>query len=250
MATKYNKPALDIDQQITLLESRGLNIQDKAKAHQYLRFINYYRLSGYTIYFEQFANGKRTHQFKAETTFENVISLYNFDRHLRMLVMDAIERIEVAVRTQICLTLATTYKDSHWHLRRELFSSDFKFYTLLSKCEAEQQRSKEPFAKHYKKTYASPTLLPAWMMAELLSMGTWSQMYENLANRSDRKKISDAFKLPPLEFESWLHSLTYIRNLCAHHSRLWNRHFTITPKQLTPINDTLLQIQRLLLKRL
>jgi abortive infection bacteriophage resistance protein len=71
-------------------------------------------------------------------------------------------------------------------------------------------------------------------MTELLSMGTWSQMYENLVNRHDRKKISDTFKLPPMEFESWLHSLTYIRNLCAHHSRLWNRQFTITPKQLKP----------------
>ena len=234
MSIIYNKPALSVDQQIDLLESRGLSVPNRDKAHHYLQFINYYRLSGYSIYFEQVIDGKRNHQFKTGTTFDNILALYDFDRHLRILVMDAIERIEVAVRTQICLVLATTYDDSHWHLKRDLFKPEFKFYTLLSKCEIEQQRSKEPFARHYKKMYSSPGLLPAWMMTELLSMGTWSQMYENLANRHDRKKISDTFKLPPMEFESWLHSLTYIRNLCAHHSRLWNRQFTITPKQLKP----------------
>lgn len=179
-------------------------------------------------------NGKRNHEYKPGTTFNNIIDLYNFDRHLRILIMDAIERIEVAVRTQICLTLATSYNDSHWHLRRDLFTPEYKYYSLLSKCEMEQQRSKEPFARHYQRTYNSPTLLPSWMMSEVLSMGTWSQLYENLAHRHDRKKISDAFKLPLITFESWLHSLTYIRNLCAHHSRLWNRQFTISPKQLDP----------------
>jgi abortive infection bacteriophage resistance protein len=232
MAANYNKPVLTLDQQINLLESRGLSIPDRNKARHYLQFINYYRFSGYTISFEQVINGKRNHQFKPGATFDNILNLYNFDRHLRMLVMDAIERIEVAVRTQICYVLATTYNDSHWHLRRDLFHPAFKYYMLLSKCEMEQFRSKEPFALHYKKTYDLPALLAGWMMTELLSMGTWSQMYENLINRSDRKQISDAFKLPSMEFESWLHSLTYIRNLCAHHSRLWNRQFTITPKQL------------------
>jgi len=228
---KYNKPVLTVDEQITLLESRGLLIPDKNKARHYLSFINYYRLSGYTICFEEIINGKRDHHFQKNATFENLLELYDFDRRLRVLVMDAIERIEVAVRTQICLVLANNYNNSHWHLKRDLFNSEFKYYSFLSQCETEQQRSKEPFAEHYKKTYDRPVLLPAWMMIELLSMGTWSKMYENLANRHDRKKISDTFKLPPMEFESWLHSLTYLRNLCAHHSRLWNRQFTITPKQ-------------------
>jgi len=228
---KYAKPALTVDEQLSLLESRGLLIPDKIKARHYLNFISYYRLSGYTICFEKIIDGKRDHRFKEGTTFNDILALYDFDRHLRILVMDAMERIEVAVRTQICLVLATNYNDGHWHLRRDLFKPNYKYYSLLSQCEMEQQRSKEPFVGHYKKNYEQPTLLPAWMIVELLSMGTWSIMYENLAQRHDKKKISDTFNLPPTEFESWLHSLTYIRNLCAHHSRLWNRQFTITPKQ-------------------
>jgi abortive infection bacteriophage resistance protein len=158
MPTIYNKLALTVDQQIDLLESRGLIVPDRDKARHYLQFINYYRLSGYTISFEKIINGKRDHQFKPGTHFDDILNLYDFDRQLRTLVMDAIERIEVAVRAQICLSLATTYNDSHWHLRRELFKPDYKYYSLLSKCEMEQQKSKELFATHYKSTYDMPVL--------------------------------------------------------------------------------------------
>lgn len=229
----YNKPALTVDQQIDLLVSRGLSLPDKDKARHYLQFISYYRLSGYTISFEQIIDGKRTHQFKTGTIFDDILVLYDFDRHLRTLVMDAIERIEVAVRTQICLALAITYNDSHWHLRRDLFKPEFNYNAFIKKCTEEQQNSKEKFVLHYKNTYTQPELAPAWMTTELLPMGTWSIVYKNLENRSDKKRVSDVFKLSPVDLESWLHALTYIRNLCAHHSRIWNRHFTIRPKQIS-----------------
>ena len=228
---KYNKPALDVDKQIDLLESRGLVIPDREKARQSLSFINYYRLSGYTIFFEEHNNGKRNHQYKPGTTFDNVLALYDFDRHIRMLVMDAIERIEVAIRTQICLSMAVAYEDGHWHLKKALFKQEFNYKTFLLKCAEEQNNSKERFVAHYKNTYDDPQLVPSWMTIELLPLGTWSIVYKNLKNRSDKKRISDVFKLSPLDLESWLHVLTYIRNLCAHHSRLWNRHFTLRPKQ-------------------
>ncbi|WP_081779105.1 Abi family protein [Legionella sainthelensi] len=66
------------------------------------------------------------------------------------------------------------------------------------------------------------------MIVELLPIGTWSILYTNLKYRSDKKNISDTFKLSPIECGSCLHTLTYIRNLCAHNSRLWNRHFICT----------------------
>src|SRR5262249_54790259 len=127
---------------------------------------------------------------------------------------------------------AVTYKDSHWHLRSDLFKPEFKHKTFIKKCSEEQRNSKERFVLHYKNTYSHPDILPSWMIIELLPIGTWSTIYKNLENRSDKKSISDIFKLSPIELESWLHAITYIRNLCAHHSRLWNRHFTIRPKQV------------------
>lgn len=233
MPTDYSKPALSISEQIELLESRGLIISNKSYAQHFLQFISYYRLSGYTIVFEKRINGKRNHQFKNGTTFEDIINLYNFDRHLRMLVMDAMERIEVAVRAQICLTMALTYKDSHWYLRQDLFKSEFGHDSFLQKCKLEQEKSKERFVLHYKENYNSPASVPCWMMIELLPMGTWSRVYKDLVNRADKKQISDTFKLSPRELQSWLHCLTYIRNLCAHHARLWNRRFTVSPMTST-----------------
>ena len=143
--------------------------------------------------------------------------------------MDAIERIEVAVRTQICLKLALIYNDGHWYTHQKLFNAQFNFEKFLEEGEKEFVKSREPFVLHYKETYHVPKLPPSWMMVELLSLGTWSTLYKYLANRKDKKQISDMFDLSPVELQSWLHSLTYVRNLCAHHSRLWNRHFTVTP---------------------
>ncbi len=232
MSVIYAKPPLTIEQQVDLLASRGLIIADRNFAHHHLQFINYYRLSGYTISFEEAGDGSRSHQFKLGTTLENVLNLYHFDRQLRILVMSAIERIEVAMRTQICLHMAVAYQDSHWHLNAGLFKDGFDHVEFVRKCRIEQQSSKEHFVRHYQEKYKHPTLTPSWMTVELLPMGTWSIVYKNLKNRSDKKKIALSFGLSPADFESWLHVLTYIRNLCAHHSRLWNRHFTLRPAQV------------------
>ena len=96
----YSKLPLPIPDQIQLLESRGMKIPDKVKAHHYLQYTSYYRLSGYTISFEEHLAGKRSHKFQKGTSFDDLTKLYNFDRQLRIIVIDAIERIEVAIRSQ------------------------------------------------------------------------------------------------------------------------------------------------------
>ena len=245
MTKIYTKSPLTIAEQITLLETRGLIICDKAIAEHYLSFISYYRLSGYAMTFEENVGLPRNHQFKPGTTFEAIISLYNFDRLLRLLVMDAIERIEVAVRTQLCSQMALIHQDSHWYLQPDLFRPDYDHRKFIQDCLHEFTKSKELFIKHYRNRYHTPTLPPSWMLMELLSLGTWSRIYQNLKQRHYKKLISDQFKLSPIEFASCLHSLTYLRNLCAHHARLWNRHFTIRPQVFKGVepymasNDTL-----------
>lgn len=183
----YIKPPLSVDEQIQLLSSRGLIIEDVAKAHHYLSSISYYRLSGYAFIYEGHENGKRNHQFKAGTTFENIIELYNFDRLLRLLVMDALERIEVAVRTQICLTLAVTYQDSHWYMRQELYKNKFNFEAFLDACSKNFSKSSETFVSHYKNNYSDPQLPPCWMLIELLPLGTWSTLYQNLGRKRNTR---------------------------------------------------------------
>ena len=98
----YTKPALTYDKQIELLESRGLQITDKARAKRHLSNVSYYRLSAYMLPFKEMdENGVVKDKFLPNTTWDNVYDLYKFDRKLRLLVFDAIERIEIALRTQI-----------------------------------------------------------------------------------------------------------------------------------------------------
>jgi abortive infection bacteriophage resistance protein len=93
----FNKPPLDLDPLIELLKKRGLNIDNIETAKYYLKFIGYYRLSAYFLSFQDATNSNSHHQFKQGTTFDDVLNLYIFDRKLRLLVLDAIERIEVAM---------------------------------------------------------------------------------------------------------------------------------------------------------
>lgn len=101
------------------------------------------------------------------------------------------------------------------------------------------QQKRERFIQHYFTKYNSPELPPVWMVAEILSLGTWSQIFSNLKHRGDQKIICQHFKLDPILMASWLHSITYLRNLCAHHSMLWNRNFTLKPKIANAYQDQL-----------
>ena len=227
----YKKIALTIDQQLELLIKQGLVVKNPKRVLHYLRFIGYHRLSGYFRTFQ--IQNTSEHIFKKGTTFDSIISLYIFDRKLRLLVMDAVERIEVAVRTTISYTMCEKY-GPHWYLKPMLFKSNFNHKDLIKTVEYEtgfnNRKKQNKYCRNYFKNYSKPYLPPVWIVAEALSIGAWSNIFSNLRSRKDRKQISDQYYLHYNIMSSWLHSFTYLRNLCAHHSRLWNRKFTVKPK--------------------
>lgn len=227
----YNKPALTIADQITRLQAIGLAISNVAEAQRALRFIGYFRLKGYFLNFMPPQASGAPRQFNAGTTLKQVIDLYQFDRKLRVLVMDEIERLEVAIRAVICNELSLSH-GPHWYLSQyeNLFASSFDIYGFLSKLNQDARRSKDVFMRHYFNTYEIPWLPPSWVAAECLSFGKWSQLYEGL--RVQKNAIARRFNLPSDVFGSWLHSLTVLRNICAHHGRVWNRHYAIQPRVL------------------
>jgi abortive infection bacteriophage resistance protein len=103
---KFAKPATSIDDQIALLKRRGLVIADELRAKHYLRFVGYYRLAGYALPFQVNYNADGSHRFLDGVSFEDILDLYVFDRKLRLAVMDAVERIEVAFRAQFSQTMS------------------------------------------------------------------------------------------------------------------------------------------------
>ena len=174
-----------------------------------------------------------------------VYDLYKFDRKLRLLLFDAIERIEVALRTQIVYQLSLKY-GSHWQDRQDIFRTprqcrrrdgttftDDVFRDIQEHIQDQLRNNRsETFIQHYRSTYDTPTNPPSWMSVEIMYFNQLSRICEGLKQRADVVGIAKYFGLPPKQFLSWLHALNFIRNLCAHHARLWNRDMNIVPEKL------------------
>jgi abortive infection bacteriophage resistance protein len=221
---KYNKPALFYEDQLKLLIGRGLQCPDPGRTLEWRRRVGYYRLSGYFVPFKI----PNTDQFKPTTSWDQIVDLYKFDCALRLLVLQALDRIEVAVRAIITYHLAHElgpfgYTDPAY------FDPKYNHARFLQLIQQEEQRSAEVFIKHYRSKYTTATSLPIWMATELVTFGALSMMYSNLTKRV-QKKIAQEFGQQQPVFASWLHALTAIRNVCAHHSRLWNRELAIKPE--------------------
>ncbi|MCR5045889.1 MAG: Abi family protein [Treponema sp.] len=229
----FNKPALSISQQIAQLESRGMIIADKALAEKALRNLNYYRLSGYWMHFE---DCRDPHHFKPGTAFEEVLSLYEFEKSLRQLCFEGISRLEVSFRTQWAHQMGMKY-GSHSYLQPEYCNDFSDWLDNMKKIQSEFGRSKEPFINHYKTKYAE-SFPPVWVVCEILSFGTLSCWYMNLANvqsknpncpGSAKDEMANFYGADSSVLESWMHSLSVLRNHCAHQSRVILKALPIQP---------------------
>ncbi|MBX3409843.1 MAG: Abi family protein [Phycisphaeraceae bacterium] len=230
---KYDKPPLNFEQQADLLLQRGM-IGDKPTIVARLSSTNYYRLSGYWYPFRQRHPTNPAvclDTFEPGTSFDEVWHRYVFDRHLRLCTMDAIERIEVAVRTQLM------YHHAHDHgpfgyatdatSMPKLSASEYaEFQTRIAE---ENCRSKDTFAVHFRRKYGDThSALPAWMMTEVMTFGTMLTFYRGCSKKV-KNAVSNPFDVPDEVLSSWLLTLNAVRNICAHHGRLWNRELGVKP---------------------
>lgn len=229
----YTKKPLTVDEQIDRLEQRGLNFSNRNLAKKYLQNISYYRLRAYTYPF-QVNDPDADHEFLEDNIdFSDIIDLYVFDRRLRSLVFNELEKIEVAIRTQLSLVYSNKSQDPFWYLEKGWFShaSQIDFENLIDDVTDDVNRSNEDFIKHYKTKYDSPEMPPTWMALEVVSFGTLSRMYKILDKSPEKKQIALAFGVGNEDvFANWLHAFSNLRNCCAHHSRIWNRRFIVNLK--------------------
>jgi abortive infection bacteriophage resistance protein len=229
-----NKDPRSISDQIELLKRRGMSFKDESAAYHQLQCISYYRLKGY--WWDLQLDSKQ-HQFFPNVYFEDVIASYNFDRQLRIILFDAIERIEIALRTKMIYHLSLAY-GGLWYLNVDLFS-DAKlpplfeitiFERTLQDLRFEFSRSQEIFIKDHKKRFPGYDA-DAWKILEVASMGNLSKLYKNLKHQLPEKSIiaKELGLNTHKELSSWLEAITYVRNIIAHHSRLWSRNMVKTP---------------------
>lgn len=228
----YNKPAITIQQQLTQLQQRGLIIADVPAAESLLKNISYYRLAGYWWPMQA---DKTLHTFKPNSTFENVIAIYNFDRELRLLLFDVIERIEIGFRTKLIYHLS--HETSPWWFEdRSLFNLTKEFAQTLNTISGEIERSKDTFIVEHKNKYKTDTRFPsAWKTIEVVSFGVLSKLYGNLKTSVNSKDViaAELGTVNHTYLPSWLQAITQIRNICAHHGRLWNKNLPGRPKLLS-----------------
>ena len=226
----FSKPALPSKDLVQLLKSRNLKISDEENAIRYLDNIGYYRLSAY------FHPYYKEHEvFKEGATFENVLALYIFDRKLRLLALDPLQRIEVAVRTAISNHMSLQY-GPFWFEDVRLFRDINKhsdFITMATSKAGAQNRHLSQACKHYHTNYGDHVLPPSWILSEELSMGCWSKLFANFSCKQDKRAIAGAFHFVWTDFESWLTYLTNVRNLVAHHNRFWNVTLPVLPAKMS-----------------
>jgi len=221
----FDKEPATYAEQIELLRRRGMAVRDLAEAEFHLRHVNFHRLSEYWRAFEA---DPVTHRFHPGTDFAEVLKLYALDRELRLLVLDAVERVEVSVRSQWTYQMAHRH-GPHAHLDSTLAGRRGRWEQNLAKLVDETSRSHEVFIRNYRNNYIE-ALPPVWVVCEAMSLGQLSRWYANLKPMRTRRAIADGYGTDEQVLQSWLHHLAHLRNICAHHSRLWNRAFTITPR--------------------
>ena len=229
---KYNKQPVSIANQVIKLKERGLQFKDESLAEKVLSRINYYRLRAYTFPFQN--NIDTEHKFKDKIDFDTIIDLYKFDSNLRSLMFEAIEKVEIAFRTQIIYQFSMVH-GSHWQTNPNLYKDVARFASHLEALNKEISCSEETFIRHYKAKYTDPSQPPSWMSLEVASMSILSKMYQNLKSGPEKEAVFKSFGLPNVKvMENWMFCFSTIRNICAHHGRLWNRRLSSLP--LLPYN--------------
>lgn len=227
----YTKPALSFDQQADLLLKRGLIVADKQTLVLTLSLVNYYRLSAYSFPFRMIDAATGDETFKPGTTLEVIWKRYCFDRQLRLIIMNAIEYVEVAILRTRMVEIFTGKYGPFGYADIHNFSPSFlpdDHRKMIDDLAIAVQRSNEEFVDHYRNKYDEETLLPLWMSVEVMTFGQLFTFYRNL-NRSEKQAIASGLGVFPPVLDSWLKTLNYIRNSCAHHARLWNRELPIRP---------------------
>ncbi len=220
----FDKRPLSFEELSDLLIQRGMQ-GDQEFIMRKIRDVSYYRLSGYWRMFQN-----RDDTFRENTQFSDVWAYYTFDRRLRLLILDAIERFEISLRNAISHTIShTTGEFSYVDPTFYHGFSNYGFEKMIKTLKKSYTDSKEVFILNFQEKHGTEhELPPIWMMVEIMTFGSLVIMYEKM-DYLLQKQVSDYFGVSPMILRSWLLNIRLVRNICAHHSRLWNKEFGIRP---------------------
>ena len=220
---KKHQPPMTIDEQVENLKNIGLIVDDEEYAKKILNDISYFRLiKAYRLNLKS-KNGC----YNKQTTFKEIVDLYLFNSNFRQLIFPEIEKVEINVRCRLANFSSVQY-GVLGYLQAENFSNENYHAQFLEDIKEEVRRnSKAPFVRNFKENYEGGNL-PIYALVEVFSFGTLSKFYKNMLNK-DKKAIAKTFGVGYTYFESWLESISYVRNICAHYGRIYNAKLSKTP---------------------
>jgi abortive infection bacteriophage resistance protein len=225
----YNKPHATAAQRIAHLRARGLVISQSNVAARKIETIGYERLRIYFLSRRQL--GLPGRPFLPGTTYQHIIQLYECDGKLRDACFTAVGQFELLLRNSISETLSHNF-GSHPYYTVGAFKDPTSNLKALQAFASVYEKSKDRRAKHYRDIYGHPVLPPIWTMKEFLTFGAAARIFQSL-DGSVRTAIAAQFGISSDEvFTSWVEALVDLRNVCAHHDRLFNRSFQKQPKRL------------------
>ena len=230
----YQKPPISPHNAVLRLIDKGLQIHDQEEAKKLITFVSYFRLRGYCLPFMQAAPAGHAHGtriFTPGTTWQKIKQAYDCDRLMRSAISSQLERIEIAFRSVLVEHMAHKHHGCFYNdLTLGFASSAYEHMDWLIDSMKEIKRSGEHPIKQYLKTYKTPPLPPAWYVTEAFTFTRWSLLYKMMTH--DKGAIAKPFNVPPDVLDSWMHNLSVLRNMCAHHSRLFGKKLTLQPTAL------------------
>lgn len=217
------KEAKTIEEQLEILEKRGLIIENRDRAIETLRNVNYYTLTGYLFPF------KKSNIYQKGTSMNLAIRLYHFDNEIRNVLTALMVEAEEKLKTRIAYNIAIAHSDD------PLIYTDVNYFKnandhsrFMADFQSNVRNNREvPFVKHHIQKYRSQ--FPIWVAVNLFTLGNLKYLYKNIPSR-DRKNISREFNVSPKTLDSWIDTLRILRNKLAHNMRLYETTFQKTPK--------------------
>ena len=220
---KKHQPALTVEEQIENLKSIGMTIENEDKAKKILNDISYFRLiKGFSLTIKT-----KNDNYTQESTFEQVLELYLFNARFRQLLFPEIEKIEINLRCRLANYFSQKYGVLGYKEKKNWGKPKYHKYFLYDIEKEINRNSKTPFIKNFRECYEGESI-PLYALVEIISFGMLSKFFKNMKNE-DKKDMAKSFGVGYKYLESWLETLAYVRNICAHYGRLYNAKFSKTP---------------------
>lgn len=223
MEKKQHQPACSIDELIDNLESKGLEIPNEESAKAFLDEVSYFRvIKAYSLGLKE-KNGN----YNPGTSFDEIVELYSFNTYFRQLLFPQIERIEITLRSRIANYFSATYGVLGYYDCANFATAKYHQEFLHDQEREVGYNSRSPFIKNFRDNYVGGNI-PFYALVEVLTFGTLSKFYRNLLPEA-KKAIASSYGVKYTYLQSWIESISHVRNICAHYGRLYNAKLSKAP---------------------